>query len=175
MAQQRSRKKKRGFGYFGKIASPFQSSTGIATRGQRPSATARPVESAVLTPEAEVTPEIPAIRHNTEIFTYFTRPAAGTQLLYSAENWVRARLMLETAGFVDIATNRQNITPVGSGKGIQLPLNVEITFHLSKSNRIYIASTTVNSVRFIIEPIPWQEQIALMLSKSIEAFLRGGR
>jgi hypothetical protein len=119
-----------------------------------------------------VTPEIPPIKHNTEIFTYITRPAAGTQLLYSAEKWVRARLMLETAGAVAVATNRQNITPVLSGKGIVLPINVEIQFALSKNNRIYIASTTVARVRFIIEPIPWQEQMILMLSKSIEAFVR---
>lgn len=174
MASRRPTKRK-ARGYFGKDSSLFQSETGLANRSERPSATARPVESAVLTPGAPVNPEIPPIKHNTEMFTYFTRPTAGTLLLYSAENWVRARLMLETAGDVVVATNRQNITPVLSGKGILLPFNVEITFPLSKNNRIFIASNTVNRVKFIIEPIPWQEQIALMLSKSIEAFLGGRR
>lgn len=110
-------------------------------------------------------PEIPAVGGHTEIYTYFTQ-VGGNRLLYSAESWVRVRFFLETAGPVAIST-RQNILPTLSGKGILLPIDVEVTFALPKGDRIFITSNTVNRVRFIIEPIPWQEQIALMMSKLI--------
>lgn len=114
---------------------------------------------------------IPAARGRTEISTYQTRDT-GTQLLYQAEGWVRLRLMLETAGPVSVGT-RDVLTPVSSGKGILLPTDVEITFPVAKGGRITIAATAVNRVRYIIEPIPWLEQIALMLGSVVKLLRRG--
>jgi hypothetical protein len=110
--------------------------------------------------------EIPTATGRTEIFTYTTRALNESSLLYQAESWVRMRLILENAGAVDVST-RENITPVGSGKGITLPTDVEVQFNLNKKDRIYIASTSVNRVRVIIEPIAWGDQIATMLGKLV--------
>jgi hypothetical protein len=101
-------------------------------------------------------PPQPTVKHTdtkTRAFTYFT-VAGETKLLYSAESWIKARLMLEDAGPVAIGMD-QNITPVLSGKGILLPTNVEIEFYISKGDRIFIAAESINRVRFLIEPVPY--------------------
>jgi hypothetical protein len=116
-------------------------------------------------------PDIPAATGRTEISTYFTKPG-GDFLLYQAESWVRLRLMLETAGPVAVGS-RDQVSPVLSGKGILLPRDVEITFPLSKGNRIFITAGAVNRVRFIIEPIPWADQVGTMIG-SIVSLLRKG-
>lgn len=115
-------------------------------------------------------PAIPAAQGRTEISTYFTKDS-GDHLLYQAEGWVKLRLMLITAGPVDIGT-RDQVSPVGSGKGIPLPQDVEVVFPLVKGNRIFITAVAVNRVRFIIEPIPWAEQITTMLG-SMLSIMRG--
>lgn len=89
----------------------------------------------------------------TRMFTYFT-VAGETKLLYSAETWVKARLVLENAGPVAVGTD-QNLTPVLSGKGVLLPTNIEIEFYLSRGDRIFIAAEAINRVRFIVEPVPY--------------------
>ena len=114
-------------------------------------------------------PDIPVASGRTEISTYFTKPG-GDFLLYQAEGWVRLRLMLETAGPVAVGS-RDAVAPALSGKGILLPRDVEITFPLTKGNRIFITSGAVNRVRFIIEPIPWADQFATMFG-SIVSLLR---
>jgi hypothetical protein len=106
----------------------------------------------------------PQVPHNTdrlEVSTYTTR-TSGTYLLYEAERWVRLRLTLETAGPVDVGT-RDNIEPVLSGKGLSLPTNVELQFSMSKGDKLYVAATSINRIRVIVEPIPWGEQIANMI------------
>ena len=107
------------------------------------------------------TPDIPAATGRTEISTYFTK-VGGNHLLYQAESWVRVRLMVETAGPVAIGS-RDDVEPVLSGKGIRLPTDIEIPFSLAKGNRVFITATAVSRVRFIVEPIPWAEQIAIMI------------
>lgn len=113
---------------------------------------------------------VPVTKGRTEISTYFTKPS-GSHMLYRAESWVRIRLILETAGPVSVGS-RDNVAPPLSGKGALLPINVEVTFPMQKGNRIYIAATAVNRVRFIIEPIPWLEQMATMLGTLVSF---GGR
>lgn len=94
----------------------------------------------------------------TEVFTYFTRPGP-TQLFYSAENWVRLKMTLETAGPVAVG-QRADLTPVTSGKGRLLDIADEFEVILAKGTRFYIASGSVNRVSVTIEPIPWLEQIS---------------
>ena len=74
--------------------------------------------------------------------------------------------MLEGAGPVSVGS-RDDVAPPLSGKGILLPTNVEITFPLTKGNRIFIAASAVNRGRFIIEPIPWLEQISTMVGQLV--------
>ncbi len=105
-------------------------------------------------------PALPSVKPTatkTRMYTYFTS-ATETKLLYSAEGWVKARLILETAGPVAVGMD-QNITPVLSGKGILLPINVEVEFYLSKGDRIFIAAEAINRVRFIIEPTPYSNAL----------------
>lgn len=101
-------------------------------------------------------PPLPTVKPTstkTRAYTYFTTPGE-TKLLYSAEGWVKARLILEDAGPVSIGMD-QNTNPVLSGKGILLPTNEEIHFVISKGDRIFIAAEAINRVKFIIEPLPY--------------------
>jgi hypothetical protein len=97
--------------------------------------------------------------YRTSIFTYFTKADGETQLLYSAENWVRIKLTLETAGPVAIGT-AANIAPVLSGAGRLLDTDEEYEVYLPKGNRFYIVSESVNRVAVTIEPVPWMEQLS---------------
>ena len=110
-------------------------------------------------------PPVPTVKMTdtkTRAFTYFTVPGE-TRLLYSAEGWVKARLILEDAGPVSVGMD-QNITPVLSGKGILLPTNIEIEFYISRGDRIFIAAEAINRVKFIIEPVPFLGQISMALA-----------
>lgn len=98
--------------------------------------------------------------YRTEIYSYFTESSTETQLLYSAENWVRIKLALQTAGPVAIGTSA-TLTPVLSGRGILLDPDVPFEAYLAKGTRFYITSETVNRVNITIEPVPWLEQIDL--------------
>ena len=87
---------------------------------------------------------------------------------------MRVRLMLETAGPVAIGT-RDDVAPPLSGKGILLPGgNVEVTIVLNKGDRLYSASTALNRVRFIAEPIPWMEQVSSMIGSVLNLLRRKG-
>jgi hypothetical protein len=114
------------------------------------------VQAKTLSQPATIDPEIPAFTGRTEVATYFTK-VGGNNLLYQAESWVILRLLLETAGPVAVGA-RDDVEPVLSGKGILLPTDVEVEFPLAKGNRVFITATAVNRVRFIIQPVPWQEQ-----------------
>jgi hypothetical protein len=102
----------------------------------------------------------------TDIYTYFTSPNGQSELLYSGESWVRIFLFLETAGPVSVGT-RESVTPVLSGKGILIPSDGrQLEFVIPKGNRIFIAAESINRVKFIVEPIPWQEQILYEVSNT---------
>lgn len=96
---------------------------------------------------------------HTDIYTYFTQPNGQSELLYSAEGWIRIEFQLETAGPVAVGT-RQDVVPVLSGKGVLLPPDGEpVKFVVPKGDRVYIAAEAVNRVKVIVEPLPWIEQI----------------
>ena len=98
----------------------------------------------------------PDVTSRTETYTLFTQ-IGGNRLLYSAESWVRVNLRLETAGPVAVST-REVVTPTLSGKGILLGAD-EVEFILPKGSRLIYTADSVNRVRFIIEPVPWLEQL----------------
>ena len=100
--------------------------------------------------------------YRTEIYTYFTEPGPE-RLLYSAENWVRLKLTLQTAGPVAVGT-RADLTPTLSGKGVLLDTDVPFEVYLSKGARFYVASGSVNRVTVTVEPIPWLEQLSGQIS-----------
>ena len=93
-----------------------------------------------------------------DVYTYFTE-AGETKELYSAENWVRIKLELQTAGPVAVGTSAL-LTPVLSGRGMLLGTNVPFEAYLPKGTRFYIAAGAVNRVNVTIEPVPWLEQIS---------------
>lgn len=106
---------------------------------------------------------------HTQIYTYFTKPNGKSELLYSAEDWVRAKFILETAGPVSVGT-REDVAPVLSGKGILIPPSGEpLEFFLPKGDRIFIAANATNRVKFIVEPIPWFAKISYQISQVVSA------
>lgn len=117
-------------------------------------------------------PAIPAATGRTEISTYFTK-AGGDFLLYEADNWVYLNLVLLDAGPVSVG-NREQISPVLSGKGGPLIQGETYRFPVRKGGRVYITSNTVNRVRVTIEPVPLADQVLSMMG-SILTVLRRGR
>lgn len=97
--------------------------------------------------------------YRTEVYSYFTVPSDEQELMYSAENWVRFKVTLETAGPVSIGTSEQ-IAPVLSGKGRLLDTGIEYEIYLARGSRIYVAAESVNRLSVTIEPVPWMEQIS---------------
>lgn len=93
----------------------------------------------------------------TDISTYFTQ-IGGTRLVHSAQTWMKITLELETAGPVAVGT-RDDLQPVLSGKGILLTLNEQQVWVMEKGDRLFATSQTINRVKMIIEPIPWQGKI----------------
>ncbi len=118
--------------------------------------------------------EVPKQLQNarTDIYTYFTINDGKTHLLYSAINWVKIKLELETAGPVSIGT-QANIEPVLSGRGRLLDTSEEFEAFLPKGTRIYIVSETVNRIGVTIEPVPWMEQLSGELQNGF-AIVRAG-
>lgn len=132
----------------------------LATAARKVSA-AKELSRAV--PKAK--PGEPALQKNhTEIYTYFTE-IGGTQLLLTAQEWLRVRLTLETAGPVAVGT-RQQIDPVLSGKGVLLPVGQEVEFVLPRGDRLFITAASINRVKFITEAIPWLQAITAEISKN---------
>jgi hypothetical protein len=100
-----------------------------------------------------------------EIYTYFAKPSTDGQLqiLYNADRqYAQVVLTLETAGPVAVST-KQNILPVLSGKGRLLQTGQDSTFTLAKGNRLYVATTSLNRIKVVVQPLPWLEQITGLL------------
>jgi hypothetical protein len=97
--------------------------------------------------------------HRTEVYSYFTAADGETALLYSAENWVRIKLTLETAGPVSVGTAAE-LAPVLGGRGRLLDTSVEYEVYLARGTRFYVVADTINRLSVTIEPIPWLEQIS---------------
>lgn len=100
--------------------------------------------------------------NRTLVDTYFTAsPIPGEQpaQIYTGDRWwARVSLTLETAGPVAVATSTK-VTPVLGGNGRLLKTGETITFTLAKGTKLYVASTGVNRIGRVIEPVPWLEQI----------------
>jgi len=107
-----------------------------------------------------------ALQHHTQIFTRFTDPNAGSgsekTLVYSADKWVRVKLILQTAGAVIVGTAAE-LNPTAPGQGALLTQNVPFTFTLPKGDRLYMVSQALNRVVVVIEPFPWLEEITALL------------
>ena len=95
----------------------------------------------------------------TDAFTYFTQASNDTQVLYTADRaWVRITLFLETAGPVAVGT-KSSLQPVLAGTGVLLPTGQAFSMYLAKGNKLYVASTSVNRVKVVVEPLPWLQSI----------------
>lgn len=103
----------------------------------------------------------------TQITTYFTKAGVTpTPILYNGDRmWAKVTLTLETAGPVAVG-NMAEITPVLSGRGQLLATNVPTPFTIAKGTRLYIASTSVNRVKVLVEPLPWLEQITALVGQA---------
>lgn len=106
--------------------------------------------------------------NNTFVDTYFTRvPVLGeqTDIIYNGDRlWAKITLTLETAGPV-VVGQAATLTPVLSGKGALLQTGVPSVFTIAKGTKLYVASTSINRVRRVIEPATaWGENITAMLT-----------
>lgn len=104
---------------------------------------------------------------HTQIKTYFTN-RLRTQLLYTAEDWVRITMRLETAGPVSVGTD-QDLGPVLGGSGRLLPVGDDITFTLPRGDMLYIIAAAANRVSYQVEPIPWLQQILMAMDQGFGA------
>lgn len=132
------------------------------------------------TPTTRSLPTSPVVQANASDF--FTTPTDGTQLLYSADQWVQVVVTLRTVGPVSCGQNASQV-PVQSGKGIALVTNIPVTFTLARGTRLYVASTTVSRLSVVITPIAatsdivdQRQQLAALLdiSASLKALVARG-
>lgn len=99
-------------------------------------------------------------QRQTDIFTYFTKSDGTTRQLYSGDRlWATVTLTLETAGPVSVGI-RENLTPVLGGIGKLLLTGVPYVIPMSRGQRLYIASTSINRVSVQVAAVPWLEQLA---------------
>lgn len=113
-------------------------------------------------------------RWHTDMAVIFTTQLGVSQLFYTAEQWQRVQVMLETAGPVAIST-RTDVLPVLSGKGRLLTTNVNYDFILPRGARLYYAAESVNRIAWSVEPIPWLEQLAMELRRVAAGGLTGAK
>jgi hypothetical protein len=95
--------------------------------------------------------------YKTKTATFLTTPGAISILCSADTPWVKVTMLLETGGPVSVSTAED--FSVTSGTGIALQTDIERVITLPKGNRLYITSPTVNRVSYIVEPVPWLEQI----------------
>lgn len=159
----------RGLQAVAQIATPTQPPAGSKigwTPGTAPDRT-QPVQS-------QPSASLGGGENKSAITTYFTKPYQGgsTPILYNGDRqWAKVILTLETAGPV-VVGNAAQITPVLSGKGQLLQTNTPMAFTIAKGTRLYVASTSVNRIKVVIEPLPWLEQIAALVTNVVGAVRR---
>ncbi len=89
-----------------------------------------------------------------------------TDIIYNGDMmWAQIILTLETAGPVAVGNSSQ-IVPVLSGKGQLLETGEPTSFFIAKGTRLYIASTSINRVKRVFQPIPWLENITGLIAPS---------
>lgn len=93
------------------------------------------------------------------VYTHATL-AGQTSLLKETlpDEWLEVHLILETAGPVAVG-DVEDLFPIGSGRGLLLPFNQSVTFKLSPSSRIFIASATPDTISVRMNAIPGLDQI----------------
>lgn len=109
-------------------------------------------------------PSIAGAELTTEIYTFFARPTQNGQLaiIYNGDRqFAQVILTLETAGPVAVST-KQQILPVLSGKGQLLETGVKLAWNLSKGNRLYVATSSINRIKVTVQPFPWLEQLVAL-------------
>lgn len=96
------------------------------------------------------------------IFTAFTTPDGVAREVFASSTWTRVYLILQSAGPVDVG-DKPAMDPVLSGKGETLLTGVPWEVDMAPGQRLYLISNTVDRVSVRIQPIAWQEQMALSL------------
>lgn len=128
----------------------------------QPPAPARP-DPSVATGPAPATSQGGSERR-AAISTFFTKVGL-TETLYPGDRlWAKVTVTLETAGPVAVGT-KQRLTPVLGGAGTLLATNTPTSFTISRGDRLYIAATSVNRVKVVIESFPWLEQLVGLLDR----------
>jgi hypothetical protein len=136
-----------------------------------------PSRSTATSPEPQLTQGTNRSQYYTYLTSIPTAASQDTKILYNADrNWATITLTLETAGPVAVG-DKQNITPVLSGKGIVLQTGVPKKLTIPKGTKLYIAATAVNRVSIELEPLPWLEQMTAALNQIMTSILNyaGGR
>jgi len=105
---------------------------------------------------ASTTPQA-TVDNRADLYAVFTK-AEGTSLLVSVPQWTKLTLRLETAGPVAVGT-REQLDPVGSGKGRLLPTNEDVVVIIGPNTRFFYASTGFHRISVHIEAIPWLQSI----------------
>ena len=113
-------------------------------------------------------------------YTYFTQPGP-TQLLLSLPSWSLVTLRLESPGPVAIGT-REDLSPVGSGKGRLLPVDEDVKVVMVPLTRLYVVSNSVQRISVMAEPYPWLFELLTAIRKTpvvlgsvLQKLLTGGR
>lgn len=116
-------------------------------------------------PAVKATPAVPVPTEViTQVYTITTDTTGTPKLLYLGDRqWAKLTLNLETAGPVTVSTSSS--PKIGEGSGIALQTNQAIEIVMAAGQRLYYASGAVSRVRVIIEPLPWGEQLALLLAR----------
>jgi hypothetical protein len=95
---------------------------------------------------------------------YATVPRTDTTLLIDTPDWLLVLLTKETSGVVEVGT-KQDLNPAGSGKGVALPVDVQISFLLEPASQLYMVAQDNNQRVGIISLVPPDiEKLQLMRS-----------
>lgn len=99
------------------------------------------------------------------IYSFITSPNQ-TSLVREClpDEWLEMHFLLETAGAVVIGDN-EDLLPIIAGKGMALPFQISVTVKLSPSSKLFIASTTVNTVSIRLNAIPGLEQVLKVIAR----------
>jgi hypothetical protein len=98
--------------------------------------------------------------------TMFLTAAGQISQLYSADRqWASLTLTLETAGPVEVSTQK-DFLPFLSGKGQTLQTGVPLKFVVPRGSNVFIGAPSVNRVKVTVEPYPWLEQILASVSQA---------
>ena len=94
-----------------------------------------------------------------------TVPNDKAALLVNATDWLDVTVLKETSGTVVIGT-KPDLSPVGSGKGMSIPVDVMVKFLLTPDSSLYVYSdTATQKLSVIIQPLELFSQMLQALNK----------